>query len=200
MSLLRAFTLLCLILMAISGCVGINPENLKSAESNKNLYFDKDFSYIKIFSFGGTTQEYTILKGVYKAMYDDGNGIYYQGNNRCFSINIIAADHENGKKLINKPVYHRCGIYVPNDKTDEAKIYYYIEGNGPTPDIEVPTEADVITTKRNTLNESVKTGNIIGDAAGYAIVGELDRISRKNINFFWHQPKAENLANAFKIR
>ncbi len=154
-----------LLFQLVSGCTGVNPENLKVVNIESSFVLD---SYIE--HKGKQRLSVTIeglSSGEYTATFQDNNGVYYKGVGRCVTVK-----NADGIKILDA----EGGLWVPNTNSKKLpRIFAYIH-----PDNNQIGSIEVKSYDPSTATE--KTEPVVGAVAG-AIIRQLNSLDFGRVNF-----------------
>lgn len=193
--------------LVLCGCAGVSPDTLRSADPNKAALIKADVSYETHHAIFGIRWRWTIAAGRYAAHKQDPLGVYYIGPDQCLSQTLVDGGLGGNASEIGKTFSSvSCGIYVPNDSTQEPKVFVVMGSwvqypGGKTP--AAPTAAlDFVQTQAIAQNAIPNTSYLqagIGGTVGGAIVGGIVAAQEGNYEVFRHQPSDSDLRRAISL-
>lgn len=208
--------------LSLFGCAlspfNIHPSDLKPVTTNQVLQLTEPVVYKK--TLAENIYEYTLAKGGYKAVFEDDKGTYYRGPGTCIKFELISAQDFFQKKMLNKPGYMRCGVYLSSTKPITIKIYIqpgsFMEPENPEQSFQETSSDTALTPAQQAVAGDMIGGSIvgatatwetnitavqagIGGAIGVGIISALEYADRDNMKFFSTLPEAGILEKAFSV-
>ena len=154
-----------MLIQLVSGCTGVNPENLKVVNVESSFVLN---SYIE--HKGKQRLSVTIeglSSGKYTATYQDNSGVYYKGSGRCVTVK-----NADGIKILDA----EGGLWVPNTNSKKLpRIFAYIHPDN-------NQIGSIVVTSYNPSTATEKPEPVVGAVAG-AIIRNLNSLDYGRINF-----------------
>ena len=172
----------------LCSCAGINPNSLMLVTNDKSIELFQ-IQYEESYKISDNRVMYKIEGGRYTAKLQDSSGLFYEGPGKCLAVQI----YPNSQAPL-PPHSYRCLIYVPNEPSEDPKLYFYRD-----PEVSAAifdnTEIQVMDAKGA---PSTSVAASVGGAIGFALVRGLDAAELKNIHLFFEQPKPSQLKNSIQ--
>jgi hypothetical protein len=187
----------------LSGCIGVNPNNLQKVAVEEILVLKQPFSWRQHSNFSGNTDEFSLIAGEYTAKLQDSEGTYYEGPGYCWQWGKVEI---NNKPIIGSISGYKCGIFISKDAKATIKVYHFMDEivirwgedadpvkkaratDSSTPDSTVPLVVNAV----SGTNATALQGGIGGGIAA-GIIGVVEEPRKKNMQFD-HFPQPPNEA------
>jgi hypothetical protein len=164
------------------------------------------FSYDAVYQLTGIRWKHTLSPGIYSAFREDSDGIYHQGPSNCLNSKVLDAGRTLKPSVLDEIRVTDCGIYVPNDPSQPAKVYVIVgsqrimRSSGEVP--QTATDANPVPA----LNAAVAPPPAVptptqaaGVGIGYGIASGIVEAEKGNVDFARDQPGGISLRAALIV-
>lgn len=198
-----------LLAVHLSGCVSlVTPADMRAVEPPRVLELQQPITF-KFSSGLAVVREVSLSPGTYRAIGDDGKGIWFLGGPRSFSNTVLdrGGAFAFPENMIGVPVFSVAGLFVPHDEAQSPQVFVIY---GDPSKVQAPANEQVLIGVTQTtiqtspvLSSATPVQAGLGAGAAAAIVSSVIEADKRDWGKFmllpWQPPDPQSLRKRFAI-